>query len=290
LHQVSLAVGVSQGCIAGLLADGVPPERVRVIPNGVDADRLKAQAEEGFRSRLGYTPDTVVVAQIGSLIHRKGVDVLLRSFQQLYRTHPQARLILAGDGPERAELEALRDELGLHDPVRFLGDFRQLGKLLHDAADIVVSASRHEPFGLTLIEAGAFARPVVATDTDGSRDILRDGSNGLVVPPADDRALAAALARLLDDAALRSRLGESLRATVQARFTVERYTDAFAGAYTGLLEREVPVSTRGQVATSVRACSRWLAGAAGRRLGKGLSTLVGRGSGPGLPETDGPLG
>jgi glycosyltransferase involved in cell wall biosynthesis len=260
LHQVSLAVGVSQACIDGLLEDGVSPERVRVIPNGVDAARLEAQVEAGFRTRLGYGPEHFVIAQIGSLIRRKGVDVLLGAFRQLYQSHPGARLILAGDGPDRAQLEALRDQLGLGDEVRFLGDFPQPGKLLHDVADVVVSASRHEPFGLTLIEAGAFARPVVATDTAGARDILRDGANGLVVPPEDTGALAAALARLLDDPALRTRLGAALRATVQERFTVERYTDAFAEAYSGLLERGGLVPGRREMAMSLRVCTRWLGG------------------------------
>jgi glycosyltransferase involved in cell wall biosynthesis len=266
LHQASLAVGVSGGCVQGLLDDGMPSSQVRVIHNGVDPAQLARGDERGLRARLGIRLDDTVVVQVGSLIHRKGVDLLLNAFVHLRKEHPSSHLIVAGDGPERISLQRLAHALALDGHVHFLGFVESSGALFRDVADIVVSPSRGEGFGLTVIEAGWFGVPVVATDTPGMREILTDGVNGLVVPVGDVAALTRALRTLARDPVLRARLGDAARRNVQERFTIQRTVAAFEALYAELLAR--PVQEFGWTGPRVGPAvyARWVRDVAARRL------------------------
>jgi hypothetical protein len=267
LHQATLAVGVSQGCLEGLLADGMPRERTRVIYNGVDESLLGRGAAHELRAQLGIPPDAITITRVGSLIHRKGVDLMLHAFAQLRQERPGCHLLVVGEGPDRPTLEALSRQLRLQSAVHFLGLVDSAGAVLRDATDIAVSPARDEGFGLTVIEAGVFGRPIVATDTPGMREILADGESGLIVPIGDVPALVTAMRRLIDDPALRRRLGEGARTIVNARFLVRRYVAEFEKTYAELLSTPAPsFGWRGSW-TGITPYGRWLTGALRQRLG-----------------------
>jgi len=271
LHQTTLAVGVTHGCIEGLIADGFPGSRTTTIYNGVDLSTWQGHDLRGLRGELGIGAEEIVITQVGSLIRRKGHDLLFRAFADLKRLRPERglRLVIVGDGPDRPAIEALARELGIAGSVHFLGFIAPPpGVVFRDVSDIGVSPSRGEGFGLTVIEAGAAGRPVVATDTTGMREILTDGESGLIVPVEDSASLGRALLRLVDDAELRRRLGGRLHAVVQERFLIERYVEGLEEAYTRLLAR--PREELGWIRSGWRGepgmYFRWTASAAARRL------------------------
>jgi len=154
--------------------------------------------------------------------------VLLRALAAL----PGAILWLGGAGPEQASLERLARALGVMDRVRFLG-WREDTPALYAAADLFVCPSRIEPLGNVVIEAWAQGLPVVAANAAGPRQLIRDGESGLLVPVDDAPALAQAIARVLDDAALRAHLAEGGRRAHAAEFT----EDAVVAGYRAFFER-----------------------------------------------------
>ena len=162
LHQATLAVGVTHGCIEGMIEDGFPVSRTTTIYNGVDLGTWQGWDHKGLRTSLGIGPEEIVITQVGSLIHRKGHDILLRAFAELRRLRPQCRLLIVGDGPDRPAIEQLARELHLDSSVQFLGFIpAPPGVVFRDATDIAVSPSRVEGFGLTVIEAAWGRMPVV---------------------------------------------------------------------------------------------------------------------------------
>lgn len=232
LHGATLAAGVSGAVTEGLLTDGMHPARVRRIPNGVNPARLGPERRGLLRARLGIPPGAFVAGSVGSLIPRKGCDVLMRGFARL----PGASwLVLAGSGPEEARLRALAAELGVSGRVRFVGNLDQPAEVF-DSLDVHVLASRAEAFGLVLVEAALRGVPSIGTTVGGIPEIIGDGTTGLLVSPDDPEALAVALRRLADDPALRRRLGAGARAAAEDRFTAIRMADEVAETYEEMLK------------------------------------------------------
>jgi L-malate glycosyltransferase len=229
LHQASLVVGVSRQVVESFLDDGMSAEKTEVIYNGIDFSRLRPKADAALRRGLGIPQDATIVATIGSLIRRKGQDILLRAFSLLDAARKR-HLLIVGDGPERANLERLAAELGTAERVAFLGYSNDIGSIC-SASEILALASRMDSFGLVLAEAGYFGLPVVATAVGGIPEVVEDGVTGLLVPPEDPEALAAALARLIDDRDYRVQLGRAGKERVEARFSVERMAENFHEAY-----------------------------------------------------------
>ena len=174
-------------------------DRIVVLPNPIAVPAVGDRDE--LRRRHGFDGPTLVFA--GRLSLQKELDVLLRALDAC----EGVALVVAGDGPERARLDALVGELGLGDRVRFLGaQPRKTVLELLAAADAEVLSSGWENFPHSLIEGLAVGTPVIATGVGGVREIVTDGENGLLVPPGDPDALAAAIRRFFADGALRERL------------------------------------------------------------------------------------
>ncbi len=216
---------------------GVPAERIRLIWSAIDPATLAPSApRDVLRERLGASPETRCLLVAANLVHRKGVDVLLEALARGPRE--DTVLWIAGDGEARAALEAASARHGLTDRVRFLGRRDDVADLL-EACDVFVLPSRQEGLGVAALEAMARARPVVASAVGGLAEAVVDGETGLLVPTDDAPALAAALGRVLDDAALVARLGAAGSRRVAEHFLADAMVDAYEELY-----REILAETR----------------------------------------------
>lgn len=220
---------------AAALGSG-PTGRLRLIANGVEIPELRADAGRAVRAELGLPLDAVIFGVVANLNPGKGHDTLLEAMAALADGRPSAMAVLIGDGELRPGLELRVAELGLHDRVRFIGAVRDVMQIL-PAVDVVVQASHSEGLPNALLEAGAAARPIIATPVGGTTEIVRDGATGLLVPVGDPRRLAAAMGRLLDEPDLRSLLGNAARAQVAASFGMDRLVTAYSDLYLELAAR-----------------------------------------------------
>jgi len=204
-----------------LIAEGVPKDRVHhqinFVPDGTDGPV--------FEGRRGDGP---VIAALGRLHENKAFDTLIRAFAAL----PEGVLWLAGEGPQRSMLGDLVDELGVAGRVAFLG-WQEDPQAVIRGADILVCPSRHEPFGNVIAEGMACGKPVISTRTNGGRELIEDGVNGLLVPVDDTASMADAIAGLIADTALAARLAESGRACWQTSLSPRKVT----GDWIAFLER-----------------------------------------------------
>jgi glycosyltransferase involved in cell wall biosynthesis len=190
-----------------------PGARVAVIPNPV---AVPPAARADAPPAASRAPTIVGMGRLGP---EKRFDLLLSAFARLRSRHPAWRLVILGEGPARAALERQRDALGLAGVVELPGVLRDPYPVLR-RAELFVLSSTLEGFPMALVEAMACGLPVIATEYhEGVREIVRDGIDGLVVPPGDPAALAAALDRLMADPAARGRLGARAAETA-ARFGV----------------------------------------------------------------------
>lgn len=209
--------------------ESAPSAKVVCIPYGIDADAFAASARPGvFRREIG-TAEEPLVGFIGRLVMQKGVDILLRAFAIVERRHAKARLVLAGDGPQRVALERLARSLGLR-RVSFLGWRADTANILADV-DLLAMPSRWEGFGLVALEAMAFGKPVVAARVSALPEIVVPEETGLLVPPGDPEALADAILAILADPSRAAAMGLAGRDRVRREFTVERMAERTADAY-----------------------------------------------------------
>jgi glycosyltransferase involved in cell wall biosynthesis len=204
------------------------PRRIRVVYNGVNATTADAN---GLREELSIPADVPLVAEVGRLCDVKGQRELIDAIALL----PGARAVLVGADLELggAYERALRDhadQLGVTDRVVFAG-YRDDAARVVAAADVLALPSWTEGLPLVVLEAMALGRPVVATAVGGTPELVADGETGLLVPPRDVAALTAALKRVLDDEALRRRLGEAGRRRVAERFSSEAMTRDVLAVY-----------------------------------------------------------
>jgi glycosyltransferase involved in cell wall biosynthesis len=222
-------------------------ERCHVLPFGIRSEPFQlVDVPAVQRIRRAYGPRTIL--GVGRLVGYKGFEYLLRAM-----TRVDGHLLLIGEGPLRARLEALAETLGVGARVTMLGDVADVAPYYHAAALLVLpSVSRNEAFGLVQLEAMACGTPVVNTClTSGVPFVSRHGETGLTVPPADADALAAAINELLDDPDRRARYGRTARRLVGHEFSVEAMAAGTLGVYARTLEERAdsPVWTAGVAAS-----------------------------------------
>jgi D-inositol-3-phosphate glycosyltransferase len=224
---------------------------IAVSYNGFDQTIFQPlPAAPSLRARLA--PDGApLLLYVGRLVTFKGLDHLIDALALLNRgmgdgrqppspiPHPP-RLLLAGDGPHRAELERRARELGIADRVHFLGPLANADlPRYHAVSDaFIIPSTDHETFCIAACEAMACARPVVAARTGGLPEVVRDGETGYLVPPGDAQALAKRIGALLDDTALRARLGAAGRAWTLEMFTWEKVVERVVECYERAWKRE----------------------------------------------------
>lgn len=215
---------------------GIPADRITVIHNGVALPSL-------VHARQSASAPTVVSA--GRLVAWKGIDYLLRAFREVLAALPQARLHIYGDGPERTVLESLAGELGFPDgAVTFMGAVSdEVLQVRLTKADVFVLPSAYEGLSHVLLEALAAGCPVIATNIEATREVIREMQEGLLVPYGSSDALAAALQRILTDNGLSAEFARRGRQRVEESFRWEITRDATI-AVLALLAEDRAASSR----------------------------------------------
>lgn len=244
-RRFAAMIAVSEAVRVAFVASRVmDPERVVTVRNGVDTDR-PWPARGGLRRAAGPEDDAPVVGYVGRLAPGKGIDTLIEAMALLRRDGgPRARLFIVGDDPSRGGAcgSALRRHaarLGLGGSAHFFGWVEDAAAAGADF-DLQVVPSHAEPSGLTTLEGMAHGHAIIATAAGGSPELIRDGREGLLVPPGDPVALAARLARLLGDPELRARLGAAARRRVTVEFPLSRMLDGVEGVYRRVGARRAP--------------------------------------------------
>ncbi|MBZ0272603.1 glycosyltransferase family 4 protein [bacterium] len=202
---------------------GVRREKIRVVYGGVDVERFAPRPgrRAPVREALGVPADAFVALMVANVVRQKGHEDYIGAAAIFAKTHPAAVHLFAGKGDAGSSIKKARD-LGLPDAnIRFLGYRDDVPDLLAASDALVIASFAGEGVSGVLREAMACRVPVVTTDVGGNAELVRDGQTGLVVPPRDPAAMAAALARLADDANLRARLTDAAYADVLANHTHE---------------------------------------------------------------------
>jgi glycosyltransferase involved in cell wall biosynthesis len=232
-------LAVSEGVKQDLLAYGVAaPEKILVMPLGLELEPfLDGHAAHGaFRREWHVQEADRLVGIVGRIFPIKNHHLFLEAAALVAQEEPTARFVIVGDGLLRAEVERQARALGLSDRVIFTGWRRDLPSIYADL-DVLAVTSNNEGTPVSAIEAMASACPVVATRVGGLPDLIREGETGLLVPPGDAPAVAAAIVRLLRQPADARRLGQAGQAAVRERFAVQRLISDMERLYQALLQR-----------------------------------------------------
>jgi glycosyltransferase involved in cell wall biosynthesis len=213
--------------------DGFVRRTIEVIPNGVDLRRYAAVDRTTSRVALGLDAERRYVATIARFHPVTDHRTLLNGFAEVSRARPDVDLLLVGDGPLRPDLERLCGELSIADRVHFMGIRDDVASILR-ASDVFALTSVSEAASITLLEAMASELPVVVTAVGGNPEIVRDGTDGLLVPRRSSAGVTRALLRILGDAAMAAAMGRAGAERVRAKFTLDntlgRYYKLYAGA------------------------------------------------------------
>jgi glycogen(starch) synthase len=233
LRNASALTAVSDDCVAHALRAGAPRERTHLILNGADLRRF-SPPQDGSRPETGYGPKMIFACR--QLFPRKGIRFLIQAVARLRPRHADIRLVVAGDGFERPDLESLTRELGVDDITTFLGWVanRDLPPYYRSCA-VSVIPSLEEGFGIPAAEAMGCGAPVVASDAGGLPEVVQDGVTGFVVPKGDAAALADAIDKLLLDPGLRQRMAIASRTRALQLFDWERTAERLEALYERLL-------------------------------------------------------
>lgn len=245
LHRQTLArahrvIAVSNAVARELRRERVVNEdRISVVPNGIDLQRVDRVFNEprdaDYLTQYGLPFDQLLVGSVGELRTLKRHDDFIRAAAQVAAKASHTHFVLAGvdtspSGEVRRSLEQLVSELGLQDRFHFLGWLNNPAELLF-VLDIFVSASETESFGLAIAEAMAMEVAVVATETEGARELIENQRTGLLVPVGAVAELAQSIRTLLRDAKRRVEIGRQAREAVMARFTLQRMVDEIEAIY-----------------------------------------------------------
>ncbi len=223
-------IAVSRAIRDVLIADGVPADRIDLVNSCTDLSRFENVAPADLRAEFGLPGDSILVGNVGFLVGHKDHANLVRAAALVREKCPNAHFIVVGDGELRAEIEALRDELGLHDAFLLAGFRSDVPAVLADF-DVFAMSSKMEGFGGACLEAMAMHVPVVTTDAGGMKEYVEDGVNGRVVPARDPEALAQAILDVIEHPEQTQRLVEAGRRTVVEGYSIDVLTQRTLEVY-----------------------------------------------------------
>lgn len=251
LYQTPMLVGVSQYVVDPLIKDNKPKDEISVIANGIDTERLLSQTPENLRDQLNIAADTFVLACLGSLIHRKGVDLLIEATAKLQKMNVPIHLLVIGEGQEKNNLKQQIENLTLQHNVSLLGECNNAMGVLRGSADLFVSAAREEAFGLVFAEASLAGLAIVAPNTGGIPEVVIDQESGLLTPTEDIDSLVNAIHQLYLDPQQRQQMAEAGKAHVFEHFTIEKNGQKFESLYEQQINNRSKQKPWYQVAFSV---------------------------------------
>ncbi len=230
LRSFAAVIAVSQEVKARLNAAGVLPERLTIIPNGIDTEPFVHQSARPELAMDG----PLTVGLVGRLSYEKGIDLFIRAAAKVLEELPGTRFAIVGEGPERSALEQLIRSLNLVGHVNLLGRKVDM-PAVYASLDIIVSSSRQEGLPISLLEAMASGRAIVATAVGEVPSLIQHQQTGLLVPPNDVIALVGGLKTLLSSASLRRQLGDAAQLHVESAFSARQMTDRYQDVYRGVL-------------------------------------------------------
>ncbi|WP_376790593.1 glycosyltransferase [Thermoflexus sp.] len=242
VHRAAFRMGVVPVAIAKEVARSIERvyalKGVPLIPNGIPVAEysLGEDVRKAWRAREGYAEEDVLLVSVARMSPPKNHPLLIRAFATVACRDRRLRLLLVGDGPLRPELEDQVRVLGLENKVRFLGVRSDVPEILA-TADVFVLSSEWEGNPLSVMEAMAAGKPVIATAVGGVPELVEDGVSGLLVPPADAGALAEAIWKVVDDPELRVRMGCAAFRRAKERFDVGVMVRGYEALYEQLLEK-----------------------------------------------------
>jgi glycosyltransferase involved in cell wall biosynthesis len=211
-----------------------PPDKVFVIPNGVDTDRFRPRpATATSREQLGLPREGPVVGIVAALRPEKDHELFLRVAARVLRVVPAAQFMIIGDGEIRPRLEALCDDLGIGAAVHFLGTRGDIPHLL-SLIDVSVLTSKMEASPVTILEAMACGKPCVAPRVGSIPETVVEGETGHLISPGNEEEFTQAIARLLTDPARMRRLGQNARRRVEEHYSLERMVEGYEQLIGGL--------------------------------------------------------
>ncbi len=227
LRGFDQVVAVSDEVEARLLAAGVSADKVTLIRNGIGTAAFEGIAPS-LRNGLGE--GELLVGLVGRLSREKGVDIFIRAAAEVLKVLPEVRFVVVGDGADRVALGALIEELGVGTKMSLLGPRSDM-PAVYASFDLMVSASREEGLPMAILEGLASGRALIATSVGAVPEVVRDDDTGVLLAPEDVAQLAGAMQRLLQDAALRGRLGRAGKRVIAAEFSAARMTADYVRVY-----------------------------------------------------------
>jgi len=213
--------------------------KILAIPNGIAFLTNPEIPRAELRRQLRVRNNDLLILTMARLAPDKGLEYLIEAAPMLLRSERQFQIVIAGDGPVRAQLEELTRKLGVEDWVTFLG-FREDVSALLAASDLVVLPSLREGLSISLLEAMAAGKPIIATSIGSHREVASQSEIALVVPPADSSALCGAILQLAQDPLQMVRLGKNARALFESQYTEERMLNTYKQLYVELLREKCP--------------------------------------------------
>lgn len=239
LKLIDFLAVVSKSMIDYAIEAGCPPSKVGVVYNGIDFDNIPSGGIENLK-KYGIAKDDFIILFLGRLRPVKCPDDLVRAFPKIAKKVPNAKLVIAGKGEERDNLERLVFELNLRDRVLFTGFVWGDDKWsLLKNCDVFVLPSVVEAFGITVIEAMACGKPVIATNVGPFLEIIKTGETGLLVPLHATEDLADAIIELALDEEKRKEMGERAGKDVEERFDINKIADEYLEIYEELISKNM---------------------------------------------------
>jgi glycosyltransferase involved in cell wall biosynthesis len=213
------------------------PDKIVVIPLGFDLNPFRSAYGDAFREELGIPAGAKLVGIVGRLTAVKNHSLFIRVAGHIAAARPDVFFVIVGDGELRADLERLAEEAGLSQRTFFTG-WRNDMPAVYASLDVVALSSLSEGTPVTLIEAMASGKPVIATSVGGIPDLVSSGENGFLVDPDDELAFARRIITLLDDTGMAQKMGEEGRRRALQSYSMERLIGDVSGLYMSLLKRK----------------------------------------------------
>lgn len=220
----------------GLASD----EKIKTVHNGIALDRLGVNTSSAAtRSAFGVSDNQVLIGVVGRLAPGKGLEIILNSFPGVLAKHPDARLLIVGDGPEADRLRSIQTSLGLTGEVIFTGFRQDIGNILN-ACDLVVSPTLREGLSVSILEAMALAKPIITTNISSNKELVNDMVSGILIPPLDEAALTQAIISIIDDPGMAKQFGDNAYAKFQSSYSEKMMQEKMWMVYKELIDNTIP--------------------------------------------------